>query len=135
MQSSKGGVPPSEGHEAFAKSVVERLGSHPDLVKLPHEYRWDVLFKLHDFIIEQRVSSDAQLRALKLRQTLEELSDTLASKKAVLLEMEHIESRFLVPGGAVRLSPAVWDLRKEIYNDLQPRLDALKLLNDWIYSH
>ena len=118
-------MPSSEAHELFAESFVQRLSSHPDVMRLRNSYREDVLEKLKSFIVERRVSSHEQLHALKLRRTLAGMSAKLEEKKEQLVSMEKIG----------HISPDVWALREEIYNDLQPKFDALKILHDWIYSH
>ncbi len=118
-------MPSNEPHELFAESFAKSLSGHPDVSRLRNSYRENVLEKLKGFIVERRVSSHEQLRALELWRTLARLQAELDYKKAQLLSMEKIG----------RVSPAVWALRAEIYNDLQPKFDALKILSDWIYSH
>ncbi len=111
----------NEPHKQFADRVVFRLAIHPGMSAFKPEYQQDMLSELHSFLVERSVSSHEQLQSLELRKTLSSLSKELRRKRTALSLLKMGD-------------PATWRLREEIYNHLEPRFEALKVLNDWLYS-
>lgn len=105
--------------------MAESLQKEPDLTRLSKGYREDVLSRVRGFLVENGISTPEQLKTLKLRGEVARLSSKIEEKKTTLERMD--DGKTVVP--------AVLKLRAEIYNDLEPRFRALKLLHDWIYRH